>query len=55
MHSQINAEDYAPDPDSVSTDYSCHLWTKESLLVVASDNGDIMMMNHSGELSDYIP
>ena len=45
-----------PPREGISTDYTCHVWTKDTMqLVVCTAKGDIMLVNHSGEFQLFIP
>lgn len=44
------------DGHEVSKDYSCHIWTKDTMqLLVCTNEGDMLLLNHSGEFLKYIP
>ena len=46
----------APDDHDVSTDYTCHVWTKDTnQLLVCTAEGDMLLCNHGGEFIRYIP
>jgi hypothetical protein len=55
VHSQLMADGHAPGQSKVSTEYSCHTWTKDTgNLVVATEQGDIIICNYSGEFKAYV-
>lgn len=46
----------APDGHEVSKDYTCHVWTKDTMqLLVCTSDGDMILCNHAGEFLLYIP
>ena len=46
----------APDDHEVSTDYTCHVWTKDTnQLLICTAEGDMLLCNHGGEFIRYIP
>lgn len=52
-HSQLNHADKSPVYD-ISDQYVCHLWTKTGHLIMATEEGDLLLLNYSGELLERI-
>ena len=53
---EVHHTQLRPPREDISTDYTCHVWTKDSMqLVVCTANGDVMLVNHSGEFLLYLP
>ncbi len=49
-HTQINNKDR-----NISTAYSCHAWMQDTgRLVVCTENGEIMLLETSGEYMSFI-
>jgi len=55
ISSELGARD-GRDDHEVSTDYTCHVWTKDTnQLLVCTAAGDMLLCNHGGEFIRYIP
>ncbi len=54
-HSQLNKADEMSGAWSFNDkNFSCHLWTKQMLFVVATYDGKLLLLNYSGELVEIV-
>jgi hypothetical protein len=37
-----------------SKEYACHLWTKDCQLIVATEQGELLLLSYTGELVEFI-